>query len=147
MAEENFFTELKEQTPTNALTSTGQNSTTQSTPPTPIQVEEKNEFFEEELDGDLTFKVSGLDLNFFQEAIEVYSSNIDYHEKQIKQLKLKIETLAKITDYPYSIVLGLTNKDKKRKSTSSNGRYVHTIALKKFYLTSFRSSVEALLMV
>nr|WP_181406691.1 hypothetical protein [Helicobacter pylori] len=41
MAEENFFTELKEQTPTNAPTSTGQDSTTQSILQTLIQVEEK----------------------------------------------------------------------------------------------------------
>ncbi len=115
MIEEKNLTELKEQTTTITPTFTGQNSNTPPTPNAPTNESQSKPTtpIKKEMSGDLTFKVSGLDFDYFKRLSEMYDNDKELYEKQIKKLQFKKEALEKNNDCIHSIILDLSDENKK----------------------------------
>ncbi len=89
-------------------TSTLNSTTTNSQPKTTTPIKR-------EMSGDLTFKVNGLDFDYFKRLSAVYDDDKDLYEKQIKKLQFKKEALEKNNDCIHSIVLDLSDENKQEK--------------------------------
>nr|WP_181406690.1 hypothetical protein [Helicobacter pylori] len=92
-------------------------------------------------------------MNFFQEAIEVYSSNIDYHEKEINKFKRNICSYDRAKEILSDIVslIGRSSFDGLKRFTENSGKFLYylDIADRKssiFYLKELTNFLKSFLM-